>query len=299
MRIQGNSSRRLLPFMALAILPSVAAAQRSNRDQDSLPHIRALGDSVAGTGSAFARTRRLVYWINDRFEWSATDYQRRTPMEVIARRAGNCAELASVLHVFLDSLGVRTRWIREINVQPEPTPRRQRTAADLVAQRGNALSVFGLQHNDHVWLEVWDDSTGAWFPADPAYGVAGIADWSAARLAMEHRPRPRVPAVEPIAADMLVPFVVLASDRRGGGPFEDRTTVYLVDGFEHLYGDRLRELPSWPSWVDAVRRLAPHAKAAFAGEENLHAHTDDIAGLKAVYDALAGEAAERHLTWRH
>jgi transglutaminase-like putative cysteine protease len=79
---------------------------------------------VAGTGSALARTRRLVDWINDGFDWSATDYQRRTPMQVIARRAGNCAGLASVLCLLLDSLGMRTRWIREINVQPGPTPRR-------------------------------------------------------------------------------------------------------------------------------------------------------------------------------
>ena len=291
--------RQLAPVLALAILPSLAPAQQPTADRNALPNIRVLGDSVAGTGSALIRTRRLVYWINDRFEWSATDYQRRTPMEVVARRAGNCAELASVLHLFLDSIGVRTRWIREINVQPEPTPRRQQTAEAMVAQRGNQYSVFGLQHNDHVWLEVWDDSSGAWFPADPAYGVAGLADWSAARLAMDNRPKPRVKAVEPIAADMLVPFVVLASDRKGSGPFQNRTTFYLVDGFRRLYGDRIRELPSWPSWVTALRMLAPHAEAAFKGDENLHAYTRDIARLKAVYDSLTSEAAERGLTWHH
>ena len=109
---------------------------------------------------------------------------------------------------------------------------------------------------------------------------------------------PRVKAVEPIAADMLVPFVVLASNRRSGGPFEDRTTFYLIDGFQRLYGDRIRELPSWPSWVGALRTLAPHAKAAFEGKENLHLHTRDIARLKAIYDSLTSEAAERGLTWR-
>ena len=290
--------KKLASLVALAVVPSLAATQQSTAAQTTVPEIRALGDSVAGAGSVLTRTRRLVYWINDRFDWSATDYERRTPLEVIARRAGNCAELASVLHLFLDSLGVRTRWVREINVQPEPTPRRQQTAANLVAERGNSYSVFGLQHNDHVWLEVWDDSSQAWVPADPAYGVAGLAEWLAARLAMAHRPRPRVEAVEPIAADMLVPFVVLAGARRGG-PFEDdRTAFYLVDGFRRLYGDAIVALPSWPAWVAAVESLAPHARAAFAGEENLHAYTDDIAALKAVYDALAREAAERQLTWR-
>jgi hypothetical protein len=130
----------LVLLLALMVLPSLASAQESAA-QTTVPDIRALGDSVAGSGSALVRTRRLVYWINNHFEWSATDYQRRTPAEVIARRGGNCAELASVLHLFLDSLGMRTRWIREINVQPEPTPRRQQTAANMVAQRGNSFSV--------------------------------------------------------------------------------------------------------------------------------------------------------------
>lgn len=265
----------------------------------AVPGIRALGDSVAGSGTTLVRTRRLVYWINDGFEWSATDYQRRTAAEVIARRSGNCAELASVLHFFLDSLGIRTRWVREINVQPQPTPRRQQTAAEMVAERGNRFSVFGLQHNDHVWLEVWDDSASTWLPADPAYGVAGLADWSAARLAMEHRPKPRVPAVEPIAADMLVPFVVVAGARRSGPYDVDRTAFYLVDGFRRLYRDQIERLPSWPAWVSAVQQLAPHARAAFAGSENLHQYTNDIARLKAIYDALTQESREQHLTWRN
>ena len=286
------------PLLALAFFPVLALAQQQDTARTAVPDILALGDSVAGSGSELARTRRLVHWINDRFDWSYTDYQRRTPTEVIARRAGNCAELASVLHLFLDSLGVHTRWVREINVQPEPTPRRQQTAAELVAQRGNSYSVFGLQHNDHVWLEVWDDSSRAWFPADPAYGVAGQAEWSAARLAMANRPKPRVREVEPIAADMLVPFVVVAGDSRGGPYENDRTAFYLIDGFQNLYGDAIRELPSWPAWVAAVQALAPHARAAFVGEENLHDYTADIAGLKATYDSLTKEAAERHLAWR-
>ena len=183
-------------------------------------------------------------------------------------------------------------------MQPESTPRRQQSAAQLVEERGNSYSVFGLQHNDHMWLEVWDDSTGAWFPADPAYGVAGLGEWSAARLAMDNRPKPRVEAVEPIAADMLVPFVVVTGEERRGPYENDRTDYYLVDGFRRLYGEKIVALPSWPDWVAAVHRLSPHARAAFAGEENLHAFTSDIAGLKAIYDSLTREAAERQLAWR-
>jgi len=284
-------------LIGLGTLATVAHAQSATQETTPVPHIRALADSVAGAGSAFGRTTRLVYWINDTFRWSATDYQQRTPAQIIARRAGNCADLASVLDMFLDSLGVRTRWVREINVQPGRTERRQRTADSMVAARGNSFSVFGLQHNDHVWLEVWDDSSSGWFPADPAYGVVGLADWSAARLAMEQRPKPRVAAVEPIAADMVVPFVVVAGDRRGGPYLDDRTSVYLVEGFNRLYGSALSSLPSWPRWVESVALLSPRARAAFEGRVNLHASTAEIAMLKSTYDALTREAEARRMSW--
>lgn len=289
---------RVFLVAALLVASTSVDGQAPAREPSRVAGVAQLADSIAGKGSAFDRTRRLVYWINDSFDWSATDYRSRSPAEIIARRAGNCADLASVLDMFLDSLGVRTRWVREINVQPGRTERRQRTADSLVAARGKAFSVFGLQHNDHVWLEVWDEVANDWFPADPAYGVVGLADWSAARLAMERRPRPRVAAVEPIAADMVVPFVVVAGDRRGGPYDADRTDHYLIEGFDRLYGARLSALPAWPRWVAAVRSLAPRARAAFEGRENLHAATADIAALKATYDALGQEAAARRLSWR-
>ena len=72
----------------------------------------------------------------------------------------------------------------------------------------------------------------------------------------------------------------------------------VVDGFQRLYGDSTRAMPSWPAWVEGVKALAPHARAAFSGEENLHDHADAMARLKAVYDSLTREAAERRLTWR-
>jgi hypothetical protein len=198
----------------------------------------------------------------------------------------------------LDSLGIRSRWIREINVQPDQTPRRQKTAEDMVAQRGNSMSVFGLQHNDHVWLEVWDDRAMTWFPADPAYGVVGFGQWLPARLALADRPLPRVPAVVPIAADMRAPFVVLAQETRSYVFEEDRTGYYLIDEFDRLYDGKLATLPAWTDWVAAVRQVSPHARGAFEGKENLHLQTDQIARVKAAYDSLAAQAAARKLTWK-
>jgi hypothetical protein len=46
-----------------------------------------------------------------------------------------------------------------------------------------------------------------------------------------------------------------------------------------------------------VQSLSPHATAAFSGAENLHDYTDEIARLKATYDALARDAAARGLKW--
>lgn len=276
----------------LALILSVPAALGA---QNATPKVdlKALADSVAPRGTTLERTRTLVRWVNDNFTWSNTDYVKRTPEEIVARRAGNCAELASVLRAFLDASGTRSRWIREINVQPEPTPRRQNTAAAMVAQRGMSYSIFGLQHNDHAWLEVWDDATQSWFPADPAYGVVGFDEWLPARLAMANRPKPRVAAVEPIAADMLVPFVVIAAVSPSGPFNDDRTDTYLVDGFNRLYGGRLTALATWPKWVGAVHSLAPHARAAFEGKENLHRYNAEIAQLKQTYDELAREASAR------
>ena len=260
--------------------------------------ISRLATSVAGRGSTFERTGRLVYWINDSLSWSATDYVRRTPLEILARRQGNCADLASVLRIMLDSLGIRSRWIREINVQPGQTPQRQKTAEAMVAQRGNTLSVFGLQHNDHVWLEVWDESGQAWFPADPAYGVVGLAQWLPARLALDNRPLPRVEAVVPIAADMRAPFVILAQEKRAKEFDEDRTAFYLIEGFAGLYQGKLAALPAWHEWVQAVKEVSTHARLAFEGKENLHLQADRIGRLKLMYDSLTAQASARSITWR-
>jgi transglutaminase-like putative cysteine protease len=60
--------------------------------------------------------------VNDNF--------RRTPEQIVEQRSGNCAELASVLRAFLDALGVKSRWISEINFQPTTNAARQRTAEE-------------------------------------------------------------------------------------------------------------------------------------------------------------------------
>jgi hypothetical protein len=125
--------------------------------------------------------------------------------------------------------------------------------------------------------------------------VVGLSEWLPARLAMENRPKPRVEAVVPIAADMLVPFVVLAGEQRKGPYDVDRTSAYLIDGFTKLYGAQVTKLPSWSRWSAGIAELAPHARAAFEGKENLHLYTKDIGALKTTYDAMSREAVARKL----
>lgn len=243
---------------------------------------------VAGEGSDVQKTTRLVKWINTEFQWTATDYDRRTPEQLIARRGGNCAELARVLARLLDAGGVKYRTVREINVQPA-SESRQSNAARLIAAKGNQLSVFGLRHNDHMWLEVYDRASDSWVPADPAIGIVGIADWEAARLGLDLRPKPAVAAVEPIARDMIVPFVVAVAGKNG----EDRSPHYLLDEFNRANNGRLDKLPAWREWTELVRELSSLGRQAFNGEVNLHEHAAEIERLAIVYDQLRSQAAVR------
>ncbi len=245
--------------------------------------VDALAIRVAGTGRSAERTQRLATWINTEFHWTATDYQTRTADEVIARRGGNCAELAKVLARLLDAAQIRYRRVREINLHPEST-RRQENAEALVKQRGYSATVFGRRHNDHVWLEIEDPLEG-WVPADPSVGTVGTKEWVAARLALAGRTKPAVPAVAQIVKDMIAPLAVVSAD----APREDRSAHYLIDGFDQAYGGRLALLPAWKDWTRQVRAFAPLARGAFEGKVNLHEHAAAIDALAGTYSRLQQE----------
>jgi hypothetical protein len=161
-----------------------------------------------------------------------------------------------------------------------------RIAGPKMASGGNRFSVFGRRHNDHTWLEVFDATSATWIPADPAVGVVGIDQWVAARLAFEGRREPVVAAAVPIVKTMLVPIAIVVM----GEAREERSSYYLVEAFDRAYGGRLRALPSWSRWVEAVRQLAPLSSGAFAGEVNLHEHAATIAQAADAYDRLRHES---------
>ena len=236
----------------------------------------------AGANTDFERAHAVVAWFADHFDWTATDYQVRTVEEILERKGGNCSELARVTQAMLEELGLPMRRVREINIHVESEARQQR-AEQKVAEMGARLSVFGRRHNDHVWIEVQDRDTGDWFPADPSMGVIGEREWLAARFGFGERY-----TLDPTSEDMIVPFALFAEDD-AGNLAENRTAHYVIEGFDALYADRLRQLPSWPDWVRLVDELDDRALAAFRGRENLHDHAAQIDELAATYEALRAE----------
>jgi hypothetical protein len=259
---------------------------------ESLPttaaEIDMLARRVAGDGDAVARTQRLVSWMSSRLEWVATDYQQRTPEQILARGAGNCADLSSVLERLMRPPAIPYRWVAEINLQPA-SAEREADARALVKQKGPSMSVFGRRHNDHRWLEVLDERSQEWIPADPSTGLVGTPAWLLARVAFEARPPPLVPAAAASLADMIVPLTIFTA-KSGIASRIDRSEHHLIDELDRLYGGRAHTLASWPAWAAAVRRFAPLAQGAFDGRIDLHEQAGIIDELASTYARLQEEA---------
>ncbi len=246
----------------------------------------ALARTAAGDAKTTVdRVRAVVRWTNRSSEWTSTDYKSRTVDEIIARKGGNCNEQAMVVVALLDELGVRTRRVRELNIQPE-NPGRQERAERRVVETGIGASVFGLRHNDHVWIEFWDEERSEWTPADPTLDLVGFDDWLRARVGFGARP---THAILP-SRDMLVPFAIFAVDGRSLTP---RTERYLIRGFDDLYGGRLSRLDAWHEWVRAVVAVQPAALGAFEGKVNLHKEADKILAVQKAYERLAASRPSR------
>ncbi|HEY1113926.1 MAG TPA: transglutaminase-like domain-containing protein [Chitinophagaceae bacterium] len=242
---------------------------------------------VAGATGNFAKARTLLHWLSTHFEWKATDYQKRTVKEIIVRKGGNCFELATVYMALLKELNLTYRPIAEINIH-QFSERRGQSAAQKVTEAGNRMSVFGQQHNDHRWVEIWDDQTGEWVPADPTMNLIGVESWLKGRAWFGERRTLN----EDISREMIVPFAVFVVDSHNKSRMlENRTQYYMVTRLDALYGNELSRLPSWKRWVSGLDTLSGAAKKAFAGEENLHRYNQQIGELAGVYQALKQEYA--------
>ncbi len=261
-----------LPIVLL--LTGAPAADAQQVDKAALAHAAA-GEAT----TTLARVRSVVGWANQSFKWTYTDYKERTVDEILARRGGNCFEQTMVVAALLNELGIRTRPVREINIQPS-SRLRQWSAARRVRKTGTSASVFGLQHNDHFWMEFWDDASGEWTPADASLDLVGFDAWLRARVGFGPRPTHRILP----SRDMLVPIAIFAQD---DSTRESRTAHYLLAGFNAVYGGRLEKLAAWEDWTAALTDLDPATRGAFDGKVNLHEHGKTIARAKVAYKSLA------------
>jgi hypothetical protein len=274
----GSLARAAANVLLLAALQAAARAEAVDKT--------ALARTAAGGArSTVAKVRAVVDWANRSLEWTTTDYKQRTVDAILERKGGNCNDQALVVAALLHELGIETRRVREINVQPESADR-QRNAERRVKEIGPGASVFGLRHNDHVWIEFKDAESSEWTPADPTLNLVGYEAWLKARVGFGARP---TSAILP-SRDMLVPLAVFATD---GKAFEPRSERYLLRGFDDLYGGALEKLPAWPEWVRAVVDVEPDALAAFEGRASLHAHPERILAVQTAWERLRAQQSGR------
>jgi len=271
--ITGRSGK--LTIILLTVTLIMVAGGISRADDGEIDVIE-LSKKISGdSGSSMARAGRLIEWVNDNFESTSTDYMKRTVEEIIKNRHGNCAELAKVLRALLEAAEIPCRWVAEINVQAV-NKEREDCARNLVAKEGLYATVFGLMHNDHRWLEIYNDSVDTWIPMDPTLGTWGNEQWMETR--MQFGPR------EGKEHNMIVPCVVIIQD--GETLVEDRSTEYLINRFNAFYGNKLANLPGWPQWKESVARLSQLGIGAFDGKVNLHEHNDLMEKHLAAYNTL-------------
>jgi len=274
----------LLPYSQLSCDdPNRDGSEASRQEEDllqlALTDQKAFGEIItAGYTSTIDRTTRVVNWYAENFDWTATDYKNRTVREILERKGGNCNELAMVATTTMKALGLKMRKVREINIHVENESRQAR-AESRVEEVGPKASVFGRRHNDHVWIEVYDETGGEWFPADPSLGVVGERAWLRARFGFGERF-----TMDPTSKDMVAPFAVFAMDDHSN-IVEDRTRHYVIDGFAGLY-DGLNQASTWKEWVTLVAFMDDKARGAFEGKINLHQYTREISQLAELYDTF-------------
>ena len=241
-------------------------------------NMKQLSSKIIGKAtSTTEKVTRIIDWANTNLKWVATDYRKRSAKEIISRGGGNCNEEAVVVLELLNAANVKTRKIREINMQPD-SQQRDKDAKQLIQRNGNYYSVFGLCHNDHIWIEFFDDESRSWQPADPTLNLVGLDAWIKARLGFEKRITHKIIASQ----DMLFPFAIFSVDENNEATL-DRTKSYVVDGFKEIYPNIDANKKYWGQWKRNIDQLSEKGYKAFNAELNLHAYYKDMKRLKQVY----------------
>ena len=226
------------------------------------------------------KAKKILYWLSSNLEWKPTDYARRTVKEIIARGGGNCFEMASVYSAIIKAAGIKYRSIAEVMIYPV-SARRLANASRLIREKGNRLSVFGVQHNDHRWVEVYDSENKNWEPADATMGVIGMADWLKARMSFGLRM-----TMDTAKSNEMINSLAIFVTNNNKDPEESRTAYYLIEKFDEFYKNRLSKLPEWNDWTTSINNLTEHCRNAFLGKENLHLYQDEIYEAAEAYQKL-------------
>lgn len=249
------------------------------------PDLAEIARTAAGPArTATARVEAVVDWTHRNLKWTATDYRSRSVAEILERGGGNCLEQADVVRALLGEIGIPTRRIREVNIQPQSADR-ARGSRELMGRMGLRASVFGFQHNDHVWIEYFDKASGEWLPADPTLNLIGRKAWSRARLGFGPRP---VHEIIP-SRDMLVPIAIFVETGDPARPYLDRTRHYLIEAFAAEIAGARRN-PRWSSWEAQIGFLHRRVMAAFEGRHDLHRDDEAIDRLRRTYEAMRAAA---------
>jgi len=282
--------KKLLVLLLLAAQPFLVFAQSgrthvSEKIDTTNLNLKTLGEQItANDDTDYKKARTLLSWVSNRLEWVATDYKRRTVNEILERGAGNCYDLAQVYVAIVKAMDIKTRSIAEVNLS-RLHPERQGQAEQLVKEKGARYSLFGARHNDHRWLEVFDETSGTWLPVDPTMNVIGVEQWVKARLGFGKRI-----TIDPaISDDMIAPFAVFVTGEKSDSMVENRSMYYMVEQFDKVYDKELSKLPSWNKWVASIGLLSEHAKLAMESKENFHLYTRQIAELDTIYQDLKNE----------
>ena len=233
----------------------------------------------------YEKAETLLNWLSTHFNWLATDYQSRTVKQIIVRQGGNCFEMATVYMALLKDLNIKYRPIAEINIHVYSDDREQ-TSEQKIKENGNRMSVFGRQHNDHRWVEIFNDKTNEWIPADPTMNLIGYENWLKGRAWFGERHTMNAE----FNKDMIVPFAIFVVNKDNKNEMqEDRSLFYLSTKLDSLYNHELSKLPSWNKWIDGVKALSVAARNAFEGKENLHDYSSQISALAKTYQSLKSE----------
>ena len=282
--------KKLLVLLLLAAQPFLVFAQSgrthvSEKIDTTNLNLKTLGEQItANDDTDYKKARTLLSWVSNRLEWVATDYKRRTVNEILERGAGNCYDLAQVYVAIVKAMDIKTRSIAEVNLS-RLHPERQGQAEQLVKEKGARYSLFGARHNDHRWLEMFDETSGTWLPVDPTMNVIGVEQWVKARLGFGKRI-----TIDPaISDDMIAPFAVFVTGEKSDSMVENRSMYYMVEQFDKVYDKELSKLPSWNKWVASIGLLSEHAKLAMESKENFHLYTRQIAELDTIYQDLKNE----------